>query len=318
MNKTQYEEMNDLLLVEKENKILEAKKLYKEQRKQHKDDKKEYKEKKRAYHEAKRKLKKECKEKRRYLKSEYRCIDYEKEVRIREKDMTEEQIRALREANGLPFYLRSEELFNMISHIVGGGAGVIFLIVGIICSCIYKPGNLTCLLSMIVFGITMSTLYAISAIYHGLHIGKGKRVLQVLDHCTIYVMIAGTYTPAVLLGLSSLAPWHYVFLSCIYVLSILGVVLNATMMRKKAVKVISMILYIAVGWGIIFFYPVLLKSIGIAGMWLMIGGGISYTVGSILYGIGSKRRYFHSVFHLFVNIGTLLQYLGILLYAVIA
>ena len=93
MNKTQYEEMNDLLLVEKENKILEAKKLYKEQRKQHKDDKKEYKEKKRAYHEAKRKLKKECKEKRRYLKSEYRCIDYEKEVRIREKDMTEEQIR---------------------------------------------------------------------------------------------------------------------------------------------------------------------------------------------------------------------------------
>ncbi len=318
MNKTQYNEMKEILLVEKEMKIQDAERRLSEKKEDYKREKKEYKENKKAFHKAKKQLKKENKEKRRYLKKEYRSIDYEKELKVREKDLTEEQIRILRSKEGLPFYLHSEEMFNMITHIVGGGFGVAFLLIGIICSCIYKPGDVTAILSMIFFGLTMIALYSISAIYHGLPIGKGKRVLQVLDHCTIYILIAGTYTPVVLLGLASITPWHYVFLAAVYVLSILGIVLNATMMRKMAVKVISMILYIAVGWGIIFFYPVLIKSLGVTGMWLLIGGGISYTVGSILYGIGSKKRYFHSIFHLFVNVGTLLQYLSVLLFAVMA
>ncbi len=317
MNKSQYKEMKEILLTEKDIKIKDAERLLSKQKAEYKEKKKEYKEKKSAYHQAKKQLKKENKEKRRYLKKEYRSIDYEKEIKVREKDLTEEQIRILRDKQGLPFYLHSEEMFNMITHIVGGGFGAAFLLVGIICSCLFKPGNMTVLFSMVFFGLTMIALYSISAIYHGLPIGKGKRVLQVLDHCTIYILIAGTYTPVVLLGLAEITPWHYVFLAGVYVLSILGIVLNATMMRKMAVKIISMILYIAVGWGIIFFYPFLYRSLGTNGVWLLIGGGISYTVGSILYGIGSKRRYFHSVFHLFVNVGTLLQYLCVLLYAVI-
>ena len=200
---------------------------------------------------------------------------------------------------------------------VGGGIGVISLIVSILCCCFFKPGNVTALLSMIVFSLTMIALYTISAVYHGLYVNRGKRVLQVLDHCTIYLLIAGTYTPYVLLSLSSIAPYHYVFLGGIYLLSILGIVLNATMMRKMVVKVVSMILYILIGWSVLPFYPLLVESLTLTGTWILIGGGISYTVGSILYGIGSKKKYFHSIFHLFVLLGSLLQYVSILIYGVI-
>lgn len=309
--------MKQLLLEEREAKCLEAEQLFECQKTEFRNRKNEFKEKRRAFRRSRKALKKESREKRIYLKEEYRSLDYEKEKKIREKDLREEQIRLLREKEGLPFYLRSEEIFNMVSHIVGGGLGIVFLVIGVVFSCLKKPGDMASLFSMIVFGLTMIMLYTISAVYHGLHIGKGKKVLQIMDHCTIYFLIAGTYTPVVLLGLSALSPWHYVFLACIYVLSILGIVLNATMMKKMAVKVISMILYIAVGWGIIFFYSPLYVSMTVSGVWLLIGGGISYTVGSILYGIGSKKRYFHSIFHLFVNVGTLLQYLSVLLYLVI-
>lgn len=317
MTKTEYREMKEILLLERENKIEGAKNELDIDKDEYKKKKAEYHQSKKAYHKAVKALKKENKIKRKGLKSEYRSLDYEKELKIREKDLTVDQIKRLRDKEGLPFYLRSEEIFNSVTHIVGAGLGAVGLIIGVIFSCLKKPGDMISLFSMIVFGIAMITLYSISAIYHGLHINKGKKVLQVLDHCTIYILIAGTYTPVVLLGLQFISPWHYVFLAAVYALSILGVVLNATMMEKLPVKVISMILYIAVGWGIIFFYPVLINSLSVPGMWLLIGGGLSYTVGSILYGIGSKKRYFHSVFHLFVNVGTILQYLSILIYAVI-
>lgn len=287
---------------------------------------------------------KECKANKRYHKEEYRAYkkkikadrkaikeEYDQkidelvlkteeaigEIKIKEKDLTPEEIALLRKSNRLPFYLRSEEIFNSVTHIVGGGIGVISLIVSILCCCFFKQGNVTALLSMIVFSLTMIALYTISAVYHGLYVNRGKRVLQVLDHCTIYLLIAGTYTPYVLLSLSSIAPYHYVFLGGIYLLSILGIVLNATMMRKMVVKVISMILYILIGWSVLPFYPLLVESLTLTGTWILIGGGISYTIGSILYGIGSKKKYFHSIFHLFVLLGSLLQYVSILIYGVI-
>ena len=287
---------------------------------------------------------KECKANKRYHKEEYRAYkkkikadrkaikeEYDQkidelvlkteeaigEIKVKEKDLTPEEIALLRKSNRLPFYLRSEEIFNSVTHMVGGGIGVISLIVSILCCCFFKQGNVTALLSMIVFSLTMIALYTISAVYHGLYVNRGKRVLQVLDHCTIYLLIAGTYTPYVLLSLSSIAPYHYVFLGGIYLLSILGIVLNATMMRKMVVKVISMILYILIGWSVLPFYPLLVESLTLTGTWILIGGGISYTVGSILYGIGSKKKYFHSIFHLFVLLGSLLQYVSILIYGVI-
>lgn len=310
MDKHEYRNIKEVILLDQEKKIESLRRDYKGLKKELKTQKKEFRKNKKE-------LKTERKEKLRYLKKEYGSLDFEKEVKVRGKDLSEEEIRYLRNQEGLPFYYHSEEVFNSVTHIVGGGLGLIGLIIGVVFSCIYRKGDMVSLFSMIVFGITMICLYTISAIYHGLPINRGKRVFQVLDHCTIYIMIAGTYTPVVLLGLQSLAPWHYVFLGAIYFLSILGVVLNATMMRKLAVKIISMILYIAVGWSIIFFYPFLKDSLSIVGVWLLIVGGITYTLGSILYGIGAKKRYFHSVFHLFVIGGTVFQYLSVLLYGVI-
>jgi hemolysin III len=231
--------------------------------------------------------------------------------------LSAEDLAALRKANKLPSYTKGEEIFNSVTHIVGGGLGVLGLIAGVICAAIYKPGNAAIAWSMAIFGLAMVTLYTISAVYHGLHVNKGKKVLQIIDHCTIYFLIAGTYTPLCLICLTNIAPFNYVLMGVIYAMDALGIVLNATMMDKKPVKVVSQILYIATGWICVFFYPYLIQTLTVGGMWLLIGGGISYTVGAVFYAFGRKVKYMHSIFHLFVIVGTVLQYLGILLYGVI-
>lgn len=310
MTKTEFQEAKKGLLIQREEKQESAREELHKQKEEYKKRKREFKSKKDL-------INSEYKAEKQFLKNDFRG-NHEVETKIKEKFLSTEEIAELRKKQKLPFYLRSEEIFNMVTHIVGGGLSVVFLVLGIVFSLVYQSGKMLPLLSMIIFGITSITLYAISSIYHGLHINKGKSVFQVLDHCTIYILIAGTYVPVTLLGLQSFVPYNYIILSVVVLLAVLGVVLNATMMRKKVVKIISMILYIAIGWGIIFFYPWLLKdALGFQGTWLLIGGGITYTVGSILYGIGSKKRYWHSIFHMFVIGGTVLQYLSVLLYAII-
>ncbi len=310
MTKTEFREAKKGLSIERDEKIESARQNLVRQ-------KEEYKKKKKAYKISKKICKQEYLAKRQFLRNDF-SGNHEKETKVKERYLSQEEITQLRQKQQLPFYLHSEEIFNMVTHIVGGGLSVIGLILGIIFSVLKKPGDVVSLLSMIIFGITSITLYAISSIYHGLHINKGKRVFQVLDHCTIYILIAGTYVPITLIGLADHMPYNVILLGVVVLLAILGVVLNATMMRKMVVKVISMILYIAIGWGIIFFYPWLVDGcLGIGGTWLLIAGGITYTVGSILYGIGSKKRYWHSIFHIFVIGGTIFQYLCVLLYGVI-
>lgn len=310
MTKIEFQEAKKGLLIQREEKEESAREELHRQKEEYKKRKREFKSKKNL-------IKSEYEAEKQFLKNDFKG-NHEVETKIKEKYLSTEEIAELRKKQKLPFYLRSEEIFNMVTHIVGGGISVVFLVLGIVFSLVYQSGKILPLLSMIIFGITSIILYAISSIYHGLHINKGKSVFQVLDHCTIYILIAGTYVPVTLLGLQSFVPYNYIILSVVVLLAVLGVVLNATMMRKKAVKIISMILYIAIGWGIIFFYPWLLKdALGFNGTWLLIGGGITYTIGSILYGIGSKKRYWHSIFHMFVIGGTVLQYLSVLLYAII-
>ena len=168
---------------------------------------------------------------------------------------------------------------------------------------------------MAVYGFSMLFLYTMSSIYHFLGVNKAKKVFQVLDHCTIYILIAGTYVPVCVLMLPSTMPLgSYVILGVVVLLSVLGVVLNATMMQKKAVKIISNLLYLVIGWLIIFFFPWLLDAVGLAPCLLFLFGGISYSIGAILYGIGRFKRYFHFIFHLFCLAGTILQFVGILLF----
>ena len=212
----------------------------------------------------------------------------------------------------LPTYTKGEEIFNYVTHIVGGAWGVITLL-----SCIFvslMKGNAVSLVCGIIFGASMIALYSISSIYHALPCGTAKKVFQVLDHCTIYLLIAGTYTPMLLCGLVKVAPAAaYLTFAVVWGLAILSVVLNAIDLKKY--KVFSMIGYIGTGWAIIFNIGSMYKALGSTGFALLLGGGILYTVGVIFYKIGSSKKYFHSVFHVFVLLGSLLHSLSVILYA---
>ncbi len=212
----------------------------------------------------------------------------------------------------LPNYTKGEEVFNMVSHIVGGAIGIAALVLCIIFSAVRHNGY--GLAGSIVYGISMITLYTMSSVYHGLREGTAKRVMQVLDHCTIYLLIAGTYTPILLSAMRPIDPVaSWVLLGVVWGLSAIAITLTAIDLKKYAL--FSMICYIGMGWCIVFKIPVLIQAVGWGGFWLILLGGVCYTVGAVLYGLGRTKKYMHSVFHLCVVAGSVLHLLAILIYA---
>ena len=212
----------------------------------------------------------------------------------------------------LPDYTRGEELMNMITHIVGGAIGIAALVLCIIVSAVHRNGY--GIAGSIVFGVSMIVLYTMSSVYHGLKPGAAKRVMQVLDHCTIYLLIAGTYTPIVLSAMRPIDPVaSWILFGVVWGLSALAITLTAIDLKKYSV--FSMICYIGMGWCIVFKLPLLIQAVGWGGFWLILMGGLCYTVGAVLYGMGRKKRYMHSIFHLFVVAGSILHTLAILLFA---
>ena len=212
----------------------------------------------------------------------------------------------------LPAYTRGEEIMNMVTHIVGGGIGILALVLCVVKAAI--RGNLMGVIGSAIFGGTMVCLYAVSSVYHGLRPCTGKKVMQIIDHCTIYFLICGTYTPILLSAFVPVYPllgWG--LLAAEWGLAILAATLTAIDLKKY--NVFSMICYIVMGWGIIFFLPQAMTVMTKPGFLLLLSGGIAYTLGAVLYGIGSKTRWFHSVFHIFVVLGSVLQALAIFLYA---
>ncbi len=208
----------------------------------------------------------------------------------------------------IPRYTLGEELMNAISHGIGAGLGIAALVLCIVKSCVPLDGYK--LASSIVFGLTTTLLYLMSCLYHALKVNKAKRVFRVIDHCTIFLLIAGTYTPYTLVTLRGVTGW--VFFGIVWGIGILGIVLNAVSLCRFAK--ISVACYLILGWAVIFSGKQLASSIEPVGLWLLIGGGIAYTLGTVLYGIGAKRPYFHSVFHFFCMIGTLLHFFSIYFY----
>ena len=212
----------------------------------------------------------------------------------------------------LPDYTKGEEIMNMVTHIVGGGIGVLALL-----SCLGKSllkGSVMGATASLIYGICMVGLYAMSSIYHGLRPGLGKKVLQILDHCTIYFLIAGTYTPIVLCALRPVYPalgWGLFAFE--WALTALAVTLTAIDLKKY--NAFSMVCYIGMGWAVLPFMEQTLQVLTKPGFLWLLWGGIAYTVGAILYGIGSKKRWFHSIFHIFVVLGSLLQLISVLFYA---
>jgi hemolysin III len=212
----------------------------------------------------------------------------------------------------IPNYTRGEEIFNMVSHIAGGAFAVIALVVCVITAAVHN--NTWGIVSGAVYGVAMVTLYTISSVYHGLvKSGTSKKVMQVIDHCAIFLLIAGTYTPLALCGLRPVYPvLGWVIFGIVWAIAILGITLNAIDLRKF--RVFSMICYIGVGWCITAVIKPLMDILPADALFLLFGGGIAYTIGAVLYGLGKKIKFMHSIFHIFVVAGSILHFFLIILY----
>ena len=208
----------------------------------------------------------------------------------------------------IPKYTLGEELISAISHGVGALLGIAALVLCIVKSC--NPFDGYKLASSIVFGLTVTLLYLMSCLYHSLKVNKAKRVFRVIDHCTIFLLIAGTYTPYTLVALRGTLGW-WIF-GIIWGIAILGIVLNAVNLKKFAK--LSVACYLIMCWIIVFAYQYMVQVMHPTALSLLIWGGIAYTVGAVLYAIGSKKKYFHSVFHFFCLAGTILHFFSIYLY----
>ena len=212
----------------------------------------------------------------------------------------------------LPDYTRGEEIMNMVTHIVGGAMGLAVLTLCVIRAAIH--GNVYGIVTSAIYGTCMVTMYTISSVYHGLKPNLGKKVMQVIDHCTIYFLIAGTYTVVVLSAIRPVYPklgWGIFAFE--WAMVALATTLTAIDLKKY--NVFSMICYIGMGWAIIPFWRQVIETMEIGGFALLLAGGIAYTVGSVLYGLGRTRKWMHSVFHIFVVLGSLLQFFAVLFYA---
>lgn len=212
----------------------------------------------------------------------------------------------------LPKYTKGEEIFNMTSHIVGAVLGIVATVLCIVFAAI--RGNVYGIISGAIYGVTMIILYTMSSIYHGLSPKRySKKVFQVLDHCSIFLLIAGSYTPFALCTIREYdLTSGWIIFGVIWAFAILGIVLNSIDIKKF--KVFSMICYLVMGWCIVFKITLLPELLGTVGFVLLLLGGIAYTIGAILYGLGKKHKYMHSIFHLFILLGSLLQFFCILLY----
>lgn len=214
----------------------------------------------------------------------------------------------------LPFYSKGEEIFNMVSHIVGGALAIAALVLCVIMAAVH--GNVWGVVSGAIYGASMIILYTMSSLYHGLRPNKAKRVFRVIDHCSIFFLIGGTYTPytigsALRVHLPGLA---WTIFGIIWGAAILGIVLNAVDLKKF--KIFSMICYITMGWCIVIAVRPMVKYFSVDCLVFLGAGGIAYTLGAVLYGISKKKNisFMHAVFHLFVVAGSVLHFFSILFY----
>ncbi len=212
----------------------------------------------------------------------------------------------------LPNYTLGEELLNSISH----GAGVLLAITALVL-CILraaKNGNIWGIVSSAIYGVSMMAVFAISSVYHSMKPGLAKKVMQVIDHCTIYFLIAGSYTAIVL---SAIRPVYPVLGWGLFAFEwgLLAIAATLTAIDLKKYSIFSMVCYIGMGWAVIPFWKQTLEVLSMPGFLLLLFGGIAYSIGAILYGLGRTRKWMHGVFHIFVVLGALLQFLCVLFYA---
>ena len=203
----------------------------------------------------------------------------------------------------LPIYTLGEELCNAISHGLGAGLSIAGCVVF---AALY--GDAWSVVSASIFGASLIITYTTSTLYHALTNKTAKRVFRILDHSTIFLLIAGTYTPMTLIVLRGTMGW--ILFGVVWAAAILGIVLNAIGLEKF--KVFSMISYVASGWAALFAIVPLYRIMNPVAVWMLVGGGVAYTVGIIFFAL--KVKYMHAIWHLFVIGGSILHYFMILFY----
>jgi hemolysin III len=208
-----------------------------------------------------------------------------------------------------PLYSRGEEIANSITH----GVGIILAIGGLAVLATFASlrGNAWHIASCCIFGTTLILLYAASTLYHAIQNPGSKKILQILDHSAIFLLIAGTYTPITLVNLRG--PWGWSLFGAIWGLAGLGIVFQVSPLRKRSV--LSLALYVLMGWAALFATKPMLDSMSLGGLVLLLLGGTAYTAGIGFYA-WRKLPYSHAIWHGFVLAGSVLHYFAILFYVI--
>lgn len=205
-------------------------------------------------------------------------------------------------ALSLPTYTFNEEMLNCVTHALGALLGVIGWLMSM--KLLIAAGNAVATVSMSVFFVTMIILYANSALYHGWVLTTAKKKFQIMDHCSIFLLITGTYAPYTLMVMNNLA--GRIIFAIVALASVLGIAMNVIDLKKFAIP--SMLCYLISGWCIIFAYRDIAAALSHDQLFMLVAGGVVYTVGAIFYGLGNKIRYMHTIWHLFVLGGTLFHF----------
>lgn len=214
----------------------------------------------------------------------------------------------------LPGFSRGEEIANMITHIAGGAFGIAALV--LCCVFAVRRQNYWGLAGGIIYGVMLIYLYTISSVYHGITPERAKKVMQVLDHCSIFGLILGSYFPILLTGVRE---QNKVIFYIVLALVCVGtcVCVPFTAIDFKRYEKICMSGYFVIGWSaLLMLYP-LYKAYGIEMILWLIGGGAVYSLGMIFFAFGRKKKYFHTIFHLFILGGTALQFIAIFKFCIL-
>lgn len=208
----------------------------------------------------------------------------------------------------LPDYTLGEEIMNSITHGVGALLGLAALVLCVVKSAM--AGDAYAIVASAIYGTTLIMLYTMSCLYHALKVNRAKKVFQTFDHCSIFLLIAGTYTPITLVSMRGAIGWA--IFAVVWIAAITGITFNGIDVKKY--KVMSMICYIAMGWVIILVFPEFLRRVPSTGVWMIFWGGVVYTIGAVIYGFGKKAKYIHSIWHFFVLAGSIVHFLAIYMY----
>lgn len=207
-----------------------------------------------------------------------------------------------------PDYSRREELFNSVSHACGVVVALVLMWIAVRAA--MQCGKPYALVSSVVYVSSLLVMFLVSSVYHGLPKGMPKQVMRVVDHCNIFVTIAGTYTPIMMLGVLPINPaMAWSILAVEWGVAVIGVVLNAIDLKKYAK--FSMVCYLAMGWCVVISLKDTVAAMTWPGFSYILGGGVAYTIGAVLYLIGKRKPYRHFVFHLFVLLAAVIQFVGI-------